>query len=84
MLTIYILYIFIIVHFCIKMIMIGIKSELQEQLQYESFTKVYQIKIDVSASICSNFNNYLNINSDIIYLHTSPAINYKSYANHIS
>ena len=35
MLTIY-TFIFIIVYFCIKMIIIGIKCELQEQLQYKS------------------------------------------------
>ena len=34
----------IIVHFCIKMIMVGIKCELQdlEQLQYKCFIKMYQ------------------------------------------
>ena len=49
------------------------KCELQEQLKYKSFIKMYQI--NVSASICNNFNSYL-LNSDVIYLHTSPAINY--------
>ena len=55
----------------IKMIMIGIKYKLQEQLQHKSFIKMYQI--DVSASIWSSFNSYLTVMS--IYLHTSPAIN---------
>ena len=39
-----------------KMIMIGSKCG---QLQYKSFIKC--IKIDVSASICSNFNSYLKL-----------------------
>ena len=45
--------------FCIRMIMIGIKFKLQEQLQCKTFIKMYQI--DVSASICSNFNSYLTV-----------------------
>ena len=48
------------------MIMIGIKCELQEQLQYKSFIKC--IKIDVSASICSNFNNYINLFTYLNYI----------------
>ena len=61
--------------------MIGIKYELQEQLQYKSFIKC--IKIDVSAAICSNFNSYLTVMSSICIPHQQLII-YKSYANHIS
>ena len=35
-------YLYIIVHFCIKMIMIGVKYALQEQLQYKGFLNMYQ------------------------------------------
>ena len=35
-------FIFIIVHYYIKMIIIGIKYELQEQMQYKSFMKMYK------------------------------------------
>ena len=47
--------------------MIGIKYDLPEQLHYKSFKKC--LKIDITDSICSN------VNSDIIYIHTSPEIN---------
>ena len=35
------------------------KYNLQEQMQYKASLKC--IKIDVSASICSNFNSYLTV-----------------------
>ena len=35
-------YLYIIVHLCIKNIIIGIKYELQEQLQYKSFLNMHQ------------------------------------------
>ena len=60
--------------------MIGIKCELQEQLQYKSFIKY--IKSDVSASLCSRFNNYLIVMSSI-HIHHLQLIIYKSYANYI-
>ena len=43
--------------------MTGIKCKLQAQLQHKSFIKC--IKIDISASICSNFNHYLTVMSFI-------------------
>ena len=55
---------FIIVNSCRKMIMIGIKCELQEQMQYKSFIKMHQI--DVIKNICSNFNSYLTVTSSHI------------------
>ena len=58
------------------MIMIGIKCELPEQLQYKSFIKC--IKIDVSALICSNFNSYITVMSSIyisqLYTNHMPII----------
>ena len=47
--------------FCIKMIMMGIKCESRGQLQYKSFVKC--VKIDVSASICSNFKLLCSCNT---------------------
>ena len=46
------------------MIMVGMKCELQE---YKCFIKC--IKIDISASICSNFNSYLKVMSFIYIPH---------------
>ena len=46
------------------MIMLEIKCKLQEQLQYKSFIK--RFKIDVSASICSNFNSCITVMSSLI------------------
>ena len=45
--------------------MIGIRCELQEQLQYKSFIKMY----DVSASIFSNFNSYITVTLSIYIPH---------------
>ena len=67
-----------IVNFCIKMIMIGIKWELQEQLQYKSFIKC--INIDVTASICNNFSSYLTVMSSVYITHLQLII-YKSYVS---
>ena len=48
--------------------MIGIKYDLPEQLHYKSFKKC--LKIDITDSICGN------VNSNIIYIHILPEINY--------
>ena len=61
------------------MIMIVVKCKLQEQLQYKDHMKMYQI--DVSASICSNFD--ITVTSSVYIPHLQLII-YKSYANHIS
>ena len=49
------------------MIKIGIKCELQEQLQYKTSYKC--TKIDVTASVCGNFNSYLTVMSSIYIPH---------------
>ena len=57
---------FIIVHFYIKMIVIGTKCKLQEQLQYKSCIKMYQFQKwckCIKSSIRSNFNSYLTVMS---------------------
>ena len=58
------------------MIMIGIKCELQEQMQNKCFIKC--IEIDVSVSICSNFISCLTVALSIYISH--PQL----IANHIS
>ena len=74
----YVKLILVIVYFYIKMIMIGIKCELQEQLQYK---KLHKNKVDVSASIGNNFNSYLTVTSSI-YIPYLQLIIYK-IANHM-
>ena len=55
------------------MIMIGRKYNLQEQMQYKASLKC--IKIDVSVSICSNFNSYLTVTSSISKIGLSLLLN---------
>ena len=65
-------FIFIIVNFCIKMIMIGIKWSYKSNCNIKFSYKC--IKIDVNASICSNLNSYWTVISSIYIPHLQSII----------